>query len=361
MLNKERLGRVNRNLDQIGLRQMIITDPMAIFYLTGKKLYSGERFLGFLVGEDTEPVLFVNALMRFEEDLGVKVVYYMDSDPLTPILKEYVRAEEKLGIDKNMASHFLLDMIDDGVAAGYANGSLAVDRTRAVKDEAEKEKMRRASRVNDLAMAQFKDLIHDGVTETEVASHMLDIYKSLGATGYSFSPIVAFGVNAADPHHMPDNTVVKEGDIVLFDVGCKVEDYCSDMTRTFFYKKEPDEKARRVYELVRKANEEAERQLRPGMKLKDIDGIARGIITEGGYGPDFTHRLGHFIGLETHEFGDVSQANENPAEVGNIFSIEPGIYNKQDAGVRIEDLVIVTEDGCEVLNSYPKDIQVIGL
>ena len=142
-------------------------------------------------------------------------------------------------------------------------------------------------------------------------------------------------------------------------MGCKYKGYCSDMTRTFFYKTEPSPEARRVYELVRNANQSAEDICRAGITLASIDKTARDIIEAGGYGPDFTHRLGHFIGIQDHDFGDVSQANNNLTQVGNIFSIEPGIYKADEAGVRIEDLVIVTEDGCEVLNHYRHDIEII--
>jgi hypothetical protein len=245
------------------------------------------------------------------------------------------------------------------IAAEFKLGSYAVDHTRAIKDAREQELMRAASHINDLAMAEFKKLIHKGVTELEVASQMLGIYQRLGASGYSFEPIVAFGKNAADPHHMPDDTVLQEGDTVLFDVGCVVNGYCSDMTRTFFYKKYPTAEQVEIYNLVRKANENAERYCKPGVRLCDIDAVARKIITEGGFGEDFTHRLGHFIGTETHEYGDVSQAFTDLTVEGNTFSIEPGIYHPSILGCRIEDLVLITKDGCEVLNHYPHEIEVI--
>ena len=219
--------------------------------------------------------------------------------------------------------------------------------------------MRKSSEINDAAMSRFKALIHEGVSEKEVASQMMDIYKELGASAYSFDPIVAFGVNAADPHHMPDDTVIKEGDVVLFDVGCVYKGYCSDMTRTFFYRKEPSDVQKKVYNLVRKANEDAENMVKAGIRLCDIDKCARDVISEGGYGEYFTHRLGHFIGIEDHEYGDVSSSFTDLTEVNNVFSIEPGIYDPSTMGCRIEDLVIVTEDGCEILNKYPHDIEII--
>ena len=181
----------------------------------------------------------------------------------------------------------------------------------------------------------------------------------LGADGFSFEPLVAFGANAADPHHGPDGTVIKPGDSVLFDVGCIKDGYCSDMTRTFYFQKASDEH-RRIYEIVRSANETAISKIRPGVPLCELDGAARDLIAEQGYGPFFTHRLGHFIGLGEHEFGDVSSVNTQKAEPGMIFSIEPGIYLPGDTGVRVEDLVLVTEEGCEALNHYSKEFEIIG-
>ena len=142
-------------------------------------------------------------------------------------------------------------------------------------------------------------------------------------------------------------------------MGCKYNGYCSDMTRTVFYQ-EVSEEAKEVYGLVRLANETAEAMIKPGVRLCDIDKAARDIITDAGYGKEFNHRLGHFIGKDVHEYGDVSAVFDMPVEAGMIFSIEPGIYIQGDFGVRIEDLVLVTEDGCEVLNHYSKDLMIIG-
>jgi Xaa-Pro dipeptidase len=130
------------------------------------------------------------------------------------------------------------------------------------------------------------------------------------------------------------------------------------MTRTFFYKK-VNEEQKKVYELVKSANESAIAKIKAGISLCELDKTARGVISEAGYGPNFNHRLGHFIGLSEHEFGDVSSANGELAKAGMIFSIEPGIYLEGNFGVRIEDLVLVTEDGVKVLNSYSKELEII--
>ena len=347
MLDERRLSCV---IEKMTTDYLLITDPVSIAYLCGKKIEPGERFLGLLIGKGIKPVLILNQLFRFSDAIGVRVEFYKDTDTITNIISQFIDKNSSLGVDKIMPARFLIPMMEAKIAAEFKLGSYAVDHTRAIKDAREQELMRAASHVNDLAMAEFKKLIHEGVTEVEVASQMLDIYQRLGASGYSFEPIVAFGKNAADPHHMPDDTVLQEGDTVLFDVGCVVNGYCSDMTRTFFYKKYPTPEQVEVYNLVRKANENAERYCKPGVRLCDIDAVARNIIT---------HRLGHFIGTETHEYGDVSQAFTDLTVEGNTFSIEPGIYHPSILGCRIEDLVLITKDGCEVLNHYPHEIEVI--
>ena len=159
------------------------------------------------------------------------------------------------------------------------NSSLAVDKTRAVKDEEEKEKNAqrlRRQRCGDGASACAGPC---GGQEREIRDQLLGIYQELGAQGFSFTPLVAFGANAADPHHEPDDTVLQEGDCVLFDVGCVKDGYCSDMTRTFYYKSVSDH-CREVYETTRAANEAAVALIRPGVRLCDIDKAARDLITE---------------------------------------------------------------------------------
>ena len=358
MIRENRVRRVLAALEEQGLSQMLLTDPMSVFYLTDYCVQPFERFFGLLLRKDGKHALFLNRLFPAPEDSGVQEVWYSDTDPVTEIVAKYVDASAPLGVDKELTARFLLPLMESHAATGFVNGSPAVDRTRGIKDEEEQEKMRTASAINDAAMARFRTLVHAGVTEREVGDQMLPIYLELGADGFSFPPLVAFGANAADPHHEPDDTVLKEGDCVLFDVGCVKDGYCSDMTRTFYYKTVSDH-CREIYETVRAANEAAEARIRPGVRLCDLDRAARDLITARGYGPAFNHRLGHFIGLNEHEYGDVSSAFDWPVEPGMIFSIEPGIYLAGDTGVRLEDLVLVTEDGVELLNRYSHELDVI--
>lgn len=346
-------------LKEMGLHQMLIVDPMSIYYLTGVYVAPFERFYGLYLREDGQHAFFLNNLFTVPQEVGVEKVWYSDTDPVMDIVAKYLDKNAPLGVDKELKARFLLPLMEMGAAAGFVNSSMAVDVTRGIKDAEEQEKMRVASDINDKAMAKFKELVHEGVTEKELADQMLKIYTDLGAEAFSFEPLVAFGSNAADPHHEPDQTVLKPGDCVLFDVGCVKDSYCSDMTRTFYFR-EVSDKHRHIYETVRAANETAIAKIKPGIPLCELDLTARNLIADQGYGPNFNHRLGHFIGLGEHEYGDVSCVNTQKAEPGMIFSIEPGIYVVGDTGVRVEDLVLVTEDGCEVLNHYSKELEIIS-
>ena len=358
-MKQNRVDAVLQNLEQMGLSQMLITDPLAIFYLTGRMIQPLERFYGLYVNRRGGHKIFINLLETVPEDLGVEKVRFSDADPVLDLVAAAVDSGEPLGVDKNLPARFLLPLIERGAAGGFVNASLAIDRARAVKDAQERALMRRASQLNDMALEQLRPWITAGVSERELAERLTKLYLELGADGTSFDPLVAFGANAASGHHWPDDTRLQPGDTVLIDAGCVYEGYCSDMTRTYVYQRATD-RQRQVYEVVRRANEAAERAVRPGVPLRELDRIARDIITEAGFGPQFTHRLGHFIGLEDHEFGDVSASAADAAAPGNVFSIEPGVYLPGELGVRIEDLVLVTETGCEILNALPKELEIIG-
>ena len=331
--------------------QLLVTDPWSIFYLTGFYAEMYERFSGVLLRAGSTPVIFDNALYSIDEYENAEVVVFSDTDDLSEVLMRYIEPTRPLGIDAQMRSGFLLPLQERGAATSYFLGSGAVAATRSIKDAREQELMRASSRINDAVMAQLPALVRPGVTEREIAAQLLDLYREQGCEGFSFAPIVSFGANAADPHHEPDATALGDNQVVLFDIGGQYQGYCSDMTRTFFWG-EPDAESARIYDVVRAANEAAERIVRPGVRFCDIDRAARSVIEDAGYGPYFTHRLGHSIGLQDHEPGDVSLANETLVEPGMTFSIEPGIYLPGRTGVRIEDLVRVGEEGAEVLNSF---------
>lgn len=355
---KERLDKIYEMMGKKEISQMIISDPTAIFYLTGKWFHPGERMLALYLNKNGANKLFVNELFPVEEDLGVEVVWYNDTQEPVEIVAKYTDHSKPIGIDKNWPSHFLLKLMELHGASTFVNGSEIVDHVRMCKDEKEKDLMRASSKLNDRAMDQLIKLIPKKYSEAKMGKTLTDLWDEWGAEGHSFDPIIGYGAHAADPHHVLDNSTVKEGDCIVIDIGCRLNSYCSDMTRTVFYKSVPDH-SREVYEIVKEANRRGIEKVKAGVRFCDIDAAARDYITDKGYGKYFNHRLGHSIGLEDHEFGDVSSVNTDRVHPGQIFSIEPGIYLPGDVGVRIEDLVIATEDGCEVLNHYTKDLLVI--
>ena len=352
-----RIERVLNELRKNGLTQMIVSETTAIKYLTGVRVYPGERLFLLLLREDGRHTFFCNRLF-FMPEVPFQIVWYSDGEDVISEIIKHLDTAKPVGIDKEWPAKFLIPLIESDSNVTVKLAGDCVDNVRAVKDAEEIEKMRISSRINDEVILNAINYVKTGMTEKEVAAFVDSEYLRLGADGNSFGTDVSFGDDAADPHHMTGDRVLKDNELVLIDMGCIKDGYCSDMTRTFFNGSvSPEEE--HVYNIVRKANEYAESIIRPGMKLSDIDKAARKIISDAGYGEYFTHRLGHFIGQTVHEKGDVSSFNDSLAEEGMIFSIEPGIYLPGRFGIRIEDLVLVTADGCEVLNNVSKDIRII--
>ncbi|KRK63813.1 xaa-Pro dipeptidase [Companilactobacillus tucceti DSM 20183] len=358
-MKDSRVQNITNKMKEEGYDQLLISDPTAIFYLTGLWIHPGERLLVLVIRADGKNTLVVNKLFPITEDIGIEKVFIDDIDDGVKKVLDYCDVNGSFGIDKNWPSHFLLHLMELVPNAKLGNGSEIIDDARAIKDEEEKDLMRKAQADNELATDFVKHELSKDLTEIEITERLGEKYKELGDSGYSFDPIIAYGANGADPHHQePDDSRLKPGDSIVVDIGCVRDSYCSDMTRTFFYK-EVSDKSRDVYETILEGKRRAMALIKPGVELATLDAAARDYITEKGYGEYFTHRLGHFIGIEDHETGDVSTANHNVCEVGNIFSIEPGVYIPGEVGVRIEDLVIVTEDGYENLNKYPDDLEII--
>ena len=354
-----RLNKVLTKMKENNIHQMLVSDPNAIFYLTGKMISPGERLLALYLNTDGKHKLFINELFPVHEDLGVEKVWFDDTKDAVKIISEYIEKEKTVGVDKNWPARFLLRLMDLNPNSKYVNSSFIVDTLRMCKDEEEKDLMRNASRINDLAMDKLQKLLTKELSEKEMAQNLASIYEELGADGFSFNPIIAYGENGADPHAHCGKAKPKEGDCVILDIGCVKDNYCSDMTRTVFYKKAP-QKAQEIFNIVLEANKRAISMIKPGVRFCDIDNAAREYITEKGYGKYFTHRTGHSIGIETHDMGDVSSINTDTLKPGMIFSVEPGIYLPGEFGVRIEDLVLVTEDGHEILNNHTKELNIIG-
>ena len=342
----KKINDIQSKLRKLGVKQVMLYDTLSIYYAIGVKFYPHERFLALLIKDEGNPVLFLNNLFPCEVLDNIEIVRFNDSDNYLELFSNYL-VDGKLAVDKNLPSRFLLPVMERHQDVCISS---VVEDLRLAKDIDEVNKMRAASRLNDEIMEQVESFLHVGVSDKEVEEYIFSLYKKYNVVP-SFEPIVAFKNTASDPHASANGQILTEEDVCIIDMGLILDDYCSDMTRTFVYNYP---KMEEIYKIVLKANLAAESMIKPGVKFSDIDKAARSVIEASGYGEYFTHRTGHGIGLEVHEPKDVSSVNDDVVEEGYCFSIEPGVYLPGVGGVRIEDLVVVTKDGCEVLNLYRK-------
>ncbi len=238
----------------------------------------------------------------------------------------------------------------------------SVELLRQIKDEDELEKLRKAEAIGDLAFKEVIPFIEAnwkrGLSENEITLHLEQSMRRHGASGLSFSAIVAAGAKSSLCHAQPGEETLQAGDFVVMDFGCIYEGYCSDMTRTIVIG-EASEKHLKIYEIVLRAQKAALAAIRPGMKGSEVDAVARNIIKEAGYGEYFGHGLGHSVGIEIHENPRFSVAEMQEIKPGMVLTVEPGIYLPGFGGVRIEDMVVVTETGIENFTHSPKDLIII--
>lgn len=230
-----------------------------------------------------------------------------------------------------------------------------LSKLRVIKDADEVARIRRAGKLAADAFRAMLRRIRPGMTELELAARLEYEMKLRGASGPSFATIVAEGPNASLPHAQPGRRVVKSGSTILFDWGAVLDHYCSDLTRVVFVDRIPP-RIRKIYDIVLQAQEAGIRAVRPGQKLKAVDAAARKVITKAGYGKRFGHGLGHGLGLDVHEPPSVNRIATGCLEAGMVITVEPGIYLPGIGGVRIEDDVVVTKDGCEVLSKLSREI-----
>ncbi|MFL0251574.1 M24 family metallopeptidase [Clostridium neuense] len=230
-----------------------------------------------------------------------------------------------------------------------------VEELRLIKDETEIEKIKKAANIADKAFEHMLTFIKKGMTEREVGLELEFTMKKMGAKDLSFPSIVASGERSCLPHGQATNKVLEEGDFLTLDFGCIYEDYCSDMTRTIVIGK-PSDKMKEIYDIVLKANEAAIPVIKSGIICKAIDKVSRDIISSYGYGDNFGHGLGHGVGREIHEEPRLSPRGDVVLREGMIVTDEPGIYIPGFGGVRIEDLILVKKDSCEVISKSPKNL-----
>jgi Xaa-Pro dipeptidase len=242
----------------------------------------------------------------------------------------------------------------------FIPASEVTTQLRIIKDEGEIEAMRNAVSIAESAMENMLPLIRIGMTERELASELVVQLLQCGSEPeVPFSPIVASGPNSALPHAVPSERMLQQGDLLIIDWGARVEGYVSDLTRTFAIG-EVEEELTQIYQVVKAANAAGTNAIRPGISCSEIDQAARSEIASAGFGKYFIHRTGHGIGLESHEGPYISDDNQELLAPGMTFTVEPGIYLPNKGGVRIEDNVVITQDGGESLSTFTRELQTIS-
>lgn len=353
----EKISKIQKILEIKNKTSAIITDPTNIFYLTGFSCDPHERLLVLIIKKDSISMLV--PAMEFESakaNLRVKLnlVSYLDTEDGFEKLEKITGKLENILVEKK---HLTLEWFDRISKIFKIKSIDSIDKDimdmRKYKSKDELEKLEKACELADKAIEIAKNNLKEGITELELKSIIEFEMKKLGVASMSFDTIVLFGKNAANPHGESGTTKLKKGDLALFDLGVWYEGYASDETRTLHFG-EVSSESQKIYDLVKKANMEAIKACKPGMKFSEIDKIARDIITKEGYGEYFNHRLGHGLGMDVHEYPDVSSSTNDILEENMVFTIEPGIYKPEIAGVRIEDDIVITKDGHRVLTKYEK-------
>jgi Xaa-Pro aminopeptidase len=350
-----RADRIVALLEERSLDWLLVTDLVNVRYLTG---FTGTN--GACLVSPEERLFFTD--FRYVERARSEVREFERVEGARDLLGDVAaRLRGRAGFDDahlSVRAHRRLgEKAGDGVELVPAGG--LVERLREVKDEGELRAMRAATQIADAAYEEVRERGLAGRTEREVALSMVRRMEDLGAEGPSFPPIVAAGAQGALPHAEPRDVEIPAGTLVVVDAGARVGGYCSDCTRTFATGP-LDDGAVEVYELVRRAQQEALGAARAGAERREVDGVARRIIDAAGHGERFGHGLGHGVGLEVHEDPRLTRVAEGALSEGNTVTIEPGVYLPGSFGVRIEDLVAITADGAEVLTAFPKELVTVG-
>ena len=233
-----------------------------------------------------------------------------------------------------------------------------ISKPRQVKSTDEIKKIQAAEELGDKAFSYIIEIIKPGMTELEIALELEFFMKKNGAASLSFETIAASGIRGSMPHGTASEKKIEKGELLTLDFGCVLDGYCSDMTRTISIGT-PNSKMKEIYDIVLKAQTEALSNISSGKSCKEIDKIARDIISEYGYGDNFGHSLGHSVGIEIHEAPNLSPKSQDDLEAGNVVTVEPGIYIENVGGVRIEDVVAVTNEGCTNLTTSPKELIIV--
>lgn len=364
-----RHARLAELMRQAGLDAFVLNAGPSLVYLTGLHFHLSERPVVAIFKPGT-PLILV--LPEFESGKATGQPYPLQpfTYPEDPALwgQAFQRAASAaqistglVGVEPRQLRLLELRLLEPALpGAQFVSGEESIARLRSQKDEAEISDMRKAVAIAQQALRATLPSIRAGVSEVEIAAELtLQILRHGSEPDIPFSPIVASGPNSANPHAVPGKRALARGDLLILDWGARAGGYVSDLTRTFSIG-EPEAEMARLAEIVKEANAAARSLAAPGVLAADVDHAARSVIERAGYGPYFTHRTGHGIGLEGHEDPYIRAGNRLPLEPGMAFTIEPGIYLPGRGGVRIEDNVVITPAGCDSLSDLPRALAILG-
>jgi Xaa-Pro aminopeptidase len=357
MNTTERIELLRRALRAKKIDVLIVSHLPNIRYLCG---FSGSN--GLLLVTPSTTMFFTD--FRYDEQVRTEVTADELSVTQTDLLryaagKNILRRSKKIAFEQHHLSLerylFLQKKFRRERLAGTEN---LVENLRAAKDDTEIALIAEASAISDRVFQKIIGMLKPGISELEISAEISYLHKSYGAEGDAFETIVASGVRGALPHGKASSKKIESGEFMTLDFGCVVNGYHSDMTRTVCIGK-PSAEMKKVYGIVLEAQQRAADAVRTTATGKEVDTAARGYIASRGYGKYFGHSLGHGVGLEIHEQLRLSQKNKKKLTLNNVVTVEPGIYLPAKFGVRIEDIVVVRRDGCEVLTGSPKELIVL--
>lgn len=363
---QNRLETLQKYFQEKGISIGMITAPANVFYYTGFNSDPHERFMALVWNEKKEAfTLFVPALDReiAENESFIKNIVGIsdEEDPFAILKRELPVHTGKMGLEMKVVSMFRHQRLQETFPElEYCDIQEGINKQRLKKSREEISYMQEAVDIIEQVLAEGIKKVQPGMTEATLTAELEYLMKKFGAEGPSFSTIVLSGEKSALPHGVPGERTLQNGDFLLIDFGVKTRDgYCSDTTRTFVIG-EASEKQKEIYNIVLESNEAGINAIKAGKALKYFDIAARKVIDDSGYGAYFNNRVGHGLGIEVHEEPSIHENNEELAEKGLLFTIEPGIYIPGFGGVRIEDEVYINEDGkVEVLTSFPKTLQTL--
>ena len=356
-MTNTRIKKLQQHLKDWNVDALIVTNPIDLFYLTGVEMSVGKLFVAV-----QDVVLFVDGryLEKCQKFISFPVVLDSKDAQIELFSTPGFSKVKTLGFDSNATSHaafVILQQLGGQVDVKLVALSQPVHVLRIIKDPQEQQKLRVAASLCSKSFDYITTCFHPGITEKEVVQKLKVYWLQNGGDATSFEPIIAFGKNTSMPHYRSGDTELLANDIILVDIGVMVAGYHSDMTRMLFIGK-PNPKLVEIAAVVKNAQEAAISACRPGVMTRDLDAIARNVIIKAGYGEFFVHGLGHGVGLEIHELPYLKKETTYPnveLAAGMVITIEPGIYIPDLGGVRVEDALIVINEGSENLTNRPHE------